>query len=390
MIKTNYMTHKINISCLIFVFFLSYDNTAQNNIVYLIGDGGEWKEKKGLTSVVFEQLKKDFEKEKRNKTVIFLGDNVYPKGLPAKPKKESHNYKAIETTLLNQISIFEEFNGNVYFIPGNHDWARGKIGGRKRVLRQSEFINNYINENSSNLANKHVSVFQPVNALPGPFWIDIDDMRLIIIDTQWFLQGKFPNGRGKVKGTSVRKTKKLFWCKLDSLMTNTSGNVILAAHHPLQSVGGHGKKTSIGSKLLYGTLGQIASTLILRTLTPYMLFSQDIRGPKYRTLKNKLIESINLYSGKSLIYAAGHEHNLQYWQKYNKHYLVSGSGSKGDDYDMNLKKYYEQKDSVKLIYPKTQYDQKLGYFKIIIDENSKVKIEIIKIIGDSREVLFME
>ena len=48
--------------------------------------------------------------------------------------------------------------------------------------------------------------------------------------------------------------------------------------------------------------------------------------PRYRRLRKKLKAIFSAYP--NLIYASGHEHNLQYICKNNNHFLVSGSGSK--------------------------------------------------------------
>src|SRR5262249_22737577 len=51
--------------------------------------------------------------------VIFLGDNVYPRGMPRPDDPEA---VTAANALNEQFSAVKENNGAPYFIPGNHDW----------------------------------------------------------------------------------------------------------------------------------------------------------------------------------------------------------------------------------------------------------------------------
>jgi hypothetical protein len=48
--------------------------------------------------------------------------------------------------------------------------------------------------------------------------------------------------------------------------------------------------------------------------------------PRYRRMRRRLLQVLRQFPG--LVYAAGHDHNLQYFLRRDVHYLVSGSGSK--------------------------------------------------------------
>ena len=83
--------------------------------VYLIGDAGEPYENPVLTL-----LKKELDMAGENAAVIFLGDNIYPKGMPP----EDHPLRAeAELAIDGQINAVKDFAGKKVFIPGNHDWA---------------------------------------------------------------------------------------------------------------------------------------------------------------------------------------------------------------------------------------------------------------------------
>ncbi|MCY7409948.1 MAG: metallophosphoesterase, partial [Chitinophagales bacterium] len=79
--------------------------------VYLIGDTGELMD----SSANFKNLMMQMEQNPFS-TVIILGDNIYPNGL-IEEKRDHNSHKIIR----DQLKMFTNFKGNVYFIPGNHD-----------------------------------------------------------------------------------------------------------------------------------------------------------------------------------------------------------------------------------------------------------------------------
>src|SRR5699024_10393709 len=74
---------------------------------------------------------------KANSRVIFLGDNIYPVGLPP----ETHRFfsRSVER-LQAQLDIFRNYAGKVTFLSGNHDWNKGRPDGYSYLTRQEAFI----------------------------------------------------------------------------------------------------------------------------------------------------------------------------------------------------------------------------------------------------------
>lgn len=97
--------------------------------VFLIGDGGGTEAGKPVKTL--EIIGKDLQKATKNSTVLFLGDNIYPHGLPAEGMLDR---PVAEQNLMNQLAIVEDFKGKIYFIPGNHDWEA--VDGVEGVKRQ--------------------------------------------------------------------------------------------------------------------------------------------------------------------------------------------------------------------------------------------------------------
>ena len=94
---------------------------------YLIGDAGNAKKDTPLTH--FNLLKQELNSASKNSTVLFLGDNIYEKGMP---KKSDPDRALAEHRLDVQLDLVKEFNGQPIFIPGNHDYYSNGIKGLER------------------------------------------------------------------------------------------------------------------------------------------------------------------------------------------------------------------------------------------------------------------
>lgn len=331
---------------LLFLFF-SFSVFAQSPFsVYLIGDAGEYASPGKALLILKEELLSN-----PNSAVVFLGDNVYPSGLKI-------NDKVSAAHLESQLQILREYKGLAYFIPGNHDWQAQKRKGLQVLKNQEEYVNDFLKKNSE-IANKSTTAFLPENGLPGPETILLNSkLRLIVIDTQWFLHFYKKN---KVK--TKANTKTIFYYKLDSLLNLAKQNkeqVIIAAHHPIFSNGQHSKNKQPLRFLINYTPFKLFGLMGLSRL-----FSQDLAQPAYKKMRMRMLDIFNKYD--NIIYASGHEHNFQYFKKGSNYYLVSGAGSK-------LKRLRRKKnyDSV------FQYDAKTGFIKVEYTPEGKHKTVIFR------------
>ena len=247
-------------------------------------------------------------------TLIFLGDNIYPKGMPTQKNLE----KQIDAQhkLQNQIDIQKDFSGFTFFIPGNHDWYSGFDGLRE----QEKFITNQLGEKSF-LPRKGCSIEQlKINETVG----------LIVIDSQWFLEDwdKHKN----INSECEIKTREDFFEEFESLLNKNQNKITLVAlHHPIASNGTHGGQTSIRKQLFPFQsslpLPGIASVInILRKTTGAS--PQDNQNPIYRSLINRI--KTLLEDRENVIFVSGHDHNLEYIEIDNLKQIISGSGSKSE------------------------------------------------------------
>jgi predicted phosphodiesterase len=313
--------------------------------VYLIGDGGELDT---LGPNGISLLKHHVKNENNKSAIIFLGDNAYPRGIPAEGHKDRERG---ELALLEQIKIVENYTGKTFFIPGNHDWDYWSKGGWESIKRQEIFIEEELNRGNT---------FLPDLGCPGPVEIELTkDILLVIIDTQWWLH-KFEKPYGNNEFCDIKNDIDFIERLGEIAENNPDKQIILAGHHPIFSNGNHGGRFTFKDHIFPLTAAKHFLYLPLPVLGSIYPISrkhgstvQDISHPRYQLLKNNILEAFKEH--KNFIYAAGHEHNLQYFNVKNQHFIVSGSGSKTKHAarEHNAGFSYEAQGFAKVIYLKS-------------------------------------
>jgi calcineurin-like phosphoesterase family protein len=269
--------------------------------LYLIGDAGS---PAPGGEPVLQALRRDLETGTGQRVVVFLGDNVYPRGLP--PAHEPRRPEA-ERRLAAQIELITTTGVAGYFVPGNHDWARSGTEGWAAIRRQGEFIDS--------AGRGRVSLL-PRDGCPGPVAVDIGArVRLVLLDTQWWLEaGAKPQDPTSNCPADTQAEV------VDSLRADVRPSdgrlVVVAAHHPLASGGEHGGYFGWEDHLF--PLRQAAPWLwlplpLIGSLYPaarqHGISSQDIPSPRYQRLIAAFRRAFA--DAQPALYAAGHEHNLQ-------------------------------------------------------------------------------
>jgi hypothetical protein len=103
------------------------EEKAIEHSFYLMGDAG--KSPMGGLTVALQAFKAELGRAAPNSTAIFLGDNIYEKGMPEK----GHMGRAFAEHQMNaQAATLTDFPGQAIFIPGNHDWYGGGVEALKR------------------------------------------------------------------------------------------------------------------------------------------------------------------------------------------------------------------------------------------------------------------
>ena len=280
---------------------------------YLIGDAG--LSPIGGMNAALKIFKERLANADENSTAIFLGDNIYPAGLP-NPKDAKIAYKKAKSHLDAQLKTLEHFEGKPIFIPGNHDWYAQGLEG---LERQEKYIQKALGDKDA---------FLPQNGCPIEVVEVNDKVAIIVLDTEWYLTNW--NKRPDINDKCDIKSREKFFLELeDAIKGNRNKTTIIAMHHPMASYGAHGGQFSL-KKQFYPkkmpvpipVLGTFIN--VLRRTSGASI--ADLQNKRYRHLINR-VTTLAQYSEK-VIFAAGHEHTLQYIVEKNTPQIVSGSGAK--------------------------------------------------------------
>ncbi len=284
--------------------------------MYLVGDAG-YVPDDGVNPVL-TYLKAHLATESKDASLVFLGDNIYPEGMP---RKSAPTRAVAEERLIAQLDVAKVFPGRPFFVAGNHDWY---VDGLKGVKRQEKFIEKYLDRKN---------VLLPKPGCSGPEEIELtEDLVLLLIDSQWYLTDW--EDETEINDDCPVKSREFFanYYKF-ALRGNRRKNVVVALHHPLYSNGVHGGQFTFNDHLF--PLRAINKDLwvplpILGSIYPLLrgtvASAQDIPHPVNRKYQDILINTAQNFG--SFIFASGHEHALEYFENDNQHYIVSGAGAK--------------------------------------------------------------
>ena len=295
--------------------------------IYLIGDCGnpDLKDQEESLRLLEYKLHNDSSSNKnfgqKNKMVVFLGDNIYDYGLPP---EDDNSYAEAKQRLTEQLDIVQNFEGKKLMIPGNHDWHKSKSDGLQWVIRQQQFVDQYLNDSSAYL---------PKGGCPGPVEIKVtNQITMIVVDSEWWL---FPHSKpeGPYSYCDIADEYDFLVQFRNAIRRNKDKHVIVVMHHPLITNGNHGGHFSLLDHIfpltlvkdnLWIPLPGIGS--IYPLMRKYGISPEDLPNPSYQRLKNGMMAILK--DADKVIVASGHEHSMQLHKEDQTHYIVSGSGTK--------------------------------------------------------------
>jgi len=257
-----------------------YSHAQQSNVaqrIFLVGDAVQLQNGK---QPVCDWLKQHVDWNDSKNTIIYLGNNIYPEGMPDEGSK---SYNTAKEVIDYELSLVQGKNAKAFFIPGNLEWKRGKPGGFAQVQNEWRYINKFQLPNVQML---------PSNGCPGPVDIKVGDkVVLVFMDSQWWLQ---QNEKPGVESDCDFKTEdEVITALKDVIGTYPDKLIILAMHHPLYSDGKSGGTIKIKQQ--------------------------------YKNMITRVEEVLRLHP--NIIQAAAHNHSLQFLQHDSVSFIVSGAGS---------------------------------------------------------------
>jgi len=287
--------------------------------LYLIGDADESGEKHStpVLRLLNEVASGD---SAAQRTLIFLGDNIRGSGLH---KKDSKHRAKDQRDIDEQIDAALKFPGQSIFIAGENDWEQGGRHGWKTVEREADYVTDTLGKKA----------FLPRHGCPGPETVELGNKTvLVIIDTQWWLH-PYRRPEGEKDGCDVATDEDFLNAISETLKDHRGEHLIIAAHHPLHSYGPRGGYFPLKdhvfplrnwNKDLWIPLPIVGS--LYPGYRSLIGEPQDLANVRYQDLRKGLDKILGSYPG--VIYAAAHEHGLQYLERDSIHYIVSGAGAK--------------------------------------------------------------
>ncbi|GGZ80048.1 metallophosphoesterase [Algibacter mikhailovii] len=278
---------------------------------YLLGDVGK-SPMGGMSTGLIIFNKHIASRETQGDYTIFLGDNIYPAGMPQKDHK---NRASAENALNAQVKAVSKFEGKTVFIPGNHDWYSD---GLKGLAREEAYLKEALG--------KHTLI--PEKGCPIESIEVHESIQLIVVDSEWYLENW--NKHPTVNDHCEIKTRDRFFAELEGEIKKAQGKqVVLAMHHPMYTNGIHGGKYAwekhlfpLSSKVPLPGLG----SFVAQVRSQGGVSMQDRFNERYNELMLR-IETI-IFDKDNVVLASGHEHTLQYIEKGNIKQIVSGAGAK--------------------------------------------------------------
>lgn len=314
--------------------------------LFLIGDAGLPAPR---DEPVLEGLKRAIRWDPSRSYVVFLGDNLYPAGLPP----EGHPYRDEAERILNeQVDVLRDTRVRGLFVPGNHDWEAGGAGGWDAVRRQAEYLKRKGGDQVE---------FLPRGGCPGPEAVDLGDaVRIIALDTQWWLHDA-AKPRGPESGCAVYTDTQVIDSVRALLRTAGTRVTVVAAHHPLVSGGEHG--------------GYFDWPTYAFPLYPWArrggFADQDIASTGYRRMIRVLTAAFQ--PERPLVYAAGHDHNLQVLRRDPAGYLlVSGGG------------IYGHTSQVRAITGTRYVNRASGFMRLTVLTDGRVRLAVVLVDAEGR------
>ncbi|MDH3458374.1 MAG: hypothetical protein OER90_16145 [Gemmatimonadota bacterium] len=329
--------------------------------VFLIGDAGK---SAPTGDPVLSTLGRMVREDPGRATVVFLGDNVYPSGIPAESDPGRH---AAEQRLGAQIDVVDTTVAHGIFVPGNHDWAASGDDGWEAVQRQEQLI--------AQRGRPSVGML-PGGGCPGPVVVDVGTrLRLVVLDTEWWLRsGPKPVGPGS---DCLPSTVGGVVDSLRGALRDADDRYLgVVTHHPLESGGIHGGHFGILDHLfplrawkswLWVPLPVIGSAYPVARMSG--ISSQDLTSSAFGVMRDSLTAAFRVR--RPLFYAAGHEHNLQVLDgEWVSHFLVSGGG------------YYGHTTRVVHVDESRYAEAESGFMRVDVLRDGRVRLGIITVTAD--------
>ncbi|WP_185958296.1 BamA/TamA family outer membrane protein [Fodinibius sediminis] len=326
--------------------------------LFLIGDVGEPEQPRAAD--VLQTLQYQLLQASDSSSVVFLGDNIYPDGLPPDPRHKERI--SSENKLKPALDILNNYRGQAYFLPGNHDWWGYGIEG---LRAQEDFVENF--------GSARVE-FTPDEGCPGPSGFTLGkNWYMVVLDSEWWINQSLELGPA-ADSCGQQSRAEVIDQTATLIDANADKHILVAFHHPLYSNGSHGGFYPLRDHLF--PLTNVVDNLyvplpIVGSLYPLSrklgLSRQDIPNRQYQAFKQEILEAAE--DVENVFFASGHDHQLAFYIKDKPtadkegqdFFILSGSGSKNS--------YARGRNGAEFVYSRR------GFAKLLTYKDGSVAVE---------------
>ncbi|MBZ9729963.1 metallophosphatase [Salegentibacter sp. JZCK2] len=275
-------------------------------------------ESRKLLKAIVESSKND-----KEATLLVPGNFLPSQGFPKNDTEREAQKQFLKKNLLD---VIQGFNGKVVFTPGKNEWTKG---GQNRI----DDLESFLQDNQSN-----VEVW-PDDGCPIEQKDITDDLILVTVDTQWYLENwdDHPNMNSKCD----IKSRERFFAEFKDDIKDAHGKTILVSlQHPVMSNSKRSFIEKIGG------------------FSP-----QDYQNKEHSYLRGRLETLASQFD--NVIFASGLDGNLQYLEDDGIPQIISGSAGKKKK--LKIRKYGHFGST------------KTGYAKLKLYKNNETLIEFFEI-----------
>ena len=240
-----------------------------------------------------------------DKRLLFIGNSI-----------EAKDSVSAVSMLSPIIELLQNRNDTAYVVPGHFEWNYNKTKGL-------ETIEDYLEDRL-----KREDVLTPNNGCPLESIEIGEDIQLLVIDSQWYIEDWDTHATINDK-CQIKTREKLLLEIKGEVKKNTNKLILVALQHPIFTNGFHAGRFSFRDHIfpLQGNipLPGIAS-LLAEIRSQGAISPQDRFNVRYHTLATELKEVFDEPDHRILL-LSGLEQNLQYIEQGNFKQLISGAAS---------------------------------------------------------------
>lgn len=251
---------------------------------------------------LFDELDALIKKQKEEVIVLFSGDFVDEDGFETKPQTD-------EIAKVSRLMALGTQQTQLVFLPGDKEWSNGSKKGLKKV----KALENFIRKNGDK---RHHFITE--DGCLGPYVLDIGEtLRIVGLNTHWFVHEHKRPEEQDADCDIISEHE--FWGELEDIFREDDNrNIVLAGHHPVFSYG-HYAGYKLGKQhLMPPIIGSFIAGYHQNVGS-----IQDLAREEMDNYANNLENLLERSHG--IIYASGHEYDIQVNAAEDNYHINSGS-----------------------------------------------------------------